>query len=394
MNMRVWARLILAALPLVTGCKGFWNAPSSSGGGGSNTTTTLSSGNFYVLDKGTSTSRILGFNIVSGTLTALSGSPYAVNGIAYSIAIDPTGSFLYVSSTAGVYLYTINATTGALTMGAQVSTDTIAEAIAVDPTGGWLIEALATGSLSAVPITSTGAYDNGGTRAEQQVALAGIQVQQMAIAPDGLSLAVALGSDGTQVFPFSPTASTNPIGTPLSPTIAVTNAAGAGAAVAVAYDPQNRFLYIGETAAFPSSTSNSGGLRAFSLASSPLSVTELTGSPWASGGTGPHAIQPDAAGAYVYVASWQGSSAGVITPFQITTSGISYLLTAQSSTVATGVQPLGLAEDNLGHFILAVSSGGNPSFNAYIFDTTTAGKLDQTDTDTTAVSPVEVVAAP
>jgi 6-phosphogluconolactonase (cycloisomerase 2 family) len=195
------------------------------------------------------------------------------------------------------------------------------------------------------------------------------------------------------VFPFTSSATANPIGTPLNPTIATTNTAGAGAAIAVAMDPQNRFLYIGETAAFSTSTSSSGGLRAFSIASSPLAVTELASSPFVSGGTGPHAIQTDAAGDYVYVASWQGASSGLITPFQVSSSGSTYTLTAQTNTVATGTEPLGLAEDNLGHFMLAVSSSGSPSFSAFVFDTT-VGKLDLTNTDTTATNPIAIVAQP
>jgi 6-phosphogluconolactonase (cycloisomerase 2 family) len=397
MKIGKWARLLLAALPLVAGCKGFWDAPSGSGGGGT-TTTTLSSGNFYILDKETTASQILGFSIVSGKLTALSGSPYAATGVAYSIALGPANSgYLYVSSTAGVYLYTINSTTGALTQGAQVSQDTIATAIQVDPGGKWLLEALATGSLDAVPITSTGAFDNGGTRTEQQVALAGIQVQQMAIAPNGAFVAVAMGSLGTQVFPFTSGAASNPIGgaltfgTAKNPYIVPVNTASAGAAIAASVDPQSRFLYVGETAAFPTSTASSGGLRIFSVAA-PLAIAELATSPYASGGTGPHAIQPNAAGDFVYVASWQGTSAGLITPFQVSSSGTTYTLTALTNTVATGIEPAALAEDDLSHFMLAVSSSGTPTFSAYIFDTTTVGKLDLTNTDSTATSPIAVVA--
>jgi 6-phosphogluconolactonase (cycloisomerase 2 family) len=392
MNFGKWARLLFAAIPLLAGCKGFWDPPSNSGGG--TTTTTLSSGNFYILNKGATASQIYGFSIVSGTLTPLSGSPYVVTGVAYSIAPDPTGSFLYVSSSAGVFIYTINSTTGALTQGAQISQDTIALAIAVDPGGAWLVEALGTGVLNAIPITSTGAFDNGGTRVQQQMVMGGIQVQQMVFAPNHSFLAVALGSLGTQVFPFTSNAVSSPIGTALTPIIATTNTANTGAAIAVSVDPQSRFLYIGETAAF-SSTTNSGGLRAFSVsAASPLAVKELSGSPYASGGTGPHAIQPNASGDYVYVASWQGSSAGLITPFQVSSSGSTYTLTAQSNTIATGIEPFGMAEDNLGHFMLAVNGGGSPTFNGYIFDTTTVGKLDLTHTDSTASSPIAIVAAP
>ena len=390
-----WACVFLAALPFLTGCKGFWDVPGTSGGGGGGTTsTTLSSGDFYILDKGATASQILGYSIVSGKLTALSGSPYTVTGVAYDIAMSPTGSYLYVSSTAGVYIYTINSTTGALTQGAQISQDTIAQAIRVDPTGAWLIEALATGSLNAIPITSTGGFDNSGIRVLQQVAMIGIQVQQMAISPNGSLIAVALGSSGTQLFPFTPAATANPIGGALSPAIAVKNTAGAGASVAVAMDPQSRFLYIGETAAFPSSTTNSGGLRAFTINASPLGVTELATSPYASGGTGPHAIRPNAAGDFVYVASWQGSSAGLVTPFQVSSSGTTYTLTAQTNTAATGAEPMALAEDNLAHFMLAASSAGNPAFSAYTFDTTTIGKLNLTNTDSTATDPIAIVTTP
>ena len=390
-----WACVLLAVLPFLAGCKGFWDVPGTSGGGGGGTTpTTLSSGDFYILDKGTTTSQILGYSIVSGTLTALSASPYPVTGVAYDIAMSPTGSYLYVSSTAGVYIYTINTTTGALTQGAQISQDTIAESIRIDPTGAWLLEALATGALNAIPITSAGAFDNTTGRVEQQVAMVSVQVQQMAIAPNGSLIAVALGSNGTQLFPFTPAATANPIGGALSPTIAVKNTAGAGASVAVAMDPQSRFLYIGETAAFPNAATNSGGLRAFTINSGPLGVTELTTSPYASGGTGPHAIKPNAAGDFVYVASWQGASAGLITPFQVSSAGTVYTLTAQTNTVATGSEPMALAEDNLAHFMLAASSAGNPAFSAYTFDTTTVGKLDLTNTDSTATAPIAIATTP
>ncbi len=391
MNFGKWTRLLFAAIPLMAGCAGFWDAPTNSNGG--TTTTTLSSGNFYILSKGSSVSQIYGFSIVSGKLTPLTNSPYAVTGVAFSIAMDPTGSFLYVSSSAGVYLYTINSTTGALTQGAQVAQDTVALSIAVDPGGAWLLEALGTGVVNAIPITSAGAFDNGGTRVQQQVVLAGIQVQQMTFAPNHTFVAVALGTLGTKVFPFTSNAVSSPIGTVL-PTIATTNTSNTGAAIAVSVDPQSRFLYIGETAAFSSSTTNSGGLRAFSVAASPFALTELSGSPYASGGTGPHAIRPNAAGDYVYVASWQGSSAGLITPFQVSSSNSTYKLTVQTNTIATGTEPFGLAEDNLGHFMLAVNSGGSPTLNGYIFDTTTVGKLDLTHSDSTAASPIAIVAAP
>jgi len=395
MKIGKWAILLLAATSLLAGCKGFWQAPSTSGGG--TTPTTLSSGNFYILNKGTTTSSIYGFSIVSGVLTPLSGSPYPVTGLAYAMAMDSTGSYLYVSSTGGIYLYTINSSTGALTQSSLISSDITGAALAVGASGNWLLEATNLGVLNAIPLTSSGTVDTGGTRNLQTVALAGTQVQQMALSTNSplAVLSVALGTTGTQIFPFTSSATANPIGTALK-TLAVTSPSSAGAAVAVAMDPQNRLMYIGETSAFPTSSSSSGGLRAFTIAatSSTLTLTELAASPYVSGGTGPHAIAPISAGDYVYVGSWQGTSAGLVTPFQVTTSGSTFSLTAETSTTATGDEPFAIAEDSLSHFMLAVNYLGSPTFDAYIFDTTTAYKLDLTNSDSTASSPIAILAAP
>lgn len=391
MRISKWAWLLVGTAALLTGCKNFWQAPTSGGG---TTPTTLSSGNFYILNKGTTTSEIYGYSIVSGTLTALSGSPYPVTGVAYAMAMDSTGSHMYVSSTGGIYLYTVNSSTGALTQSSLVSSDATGAALVVGAGGNWLLEASDGGILNAIPLTSSGTFDTSGT--EQSVALAGTQVQQMALSTNSplAVLAVALGSTGTQIFPLTPDATKNPIGTAL-PTIGVYDSASAGAAVSVAMDPQNRLMYVGETSAFPTSSS-SGGLRAFTITatSSTLTLTELAKSPYVSGGTGPHAITPDTAGDYVYVASFQGTSAGLVTPFQVTTSGTTYSLAAETNTTATGDEPYALAEDNESHFMLAVNYLGSPTLNAFIFDTTTTYKLDSAITDSTATSPIAVVAAP
>jgi len=389
MKIGTWSRLALCAAPLLagllSGCSGFWDPPGGGGGGGGGGGTTLSSGNFYILNTSSTSSQITGYSIVSGKLTALSGSPYAVSGQAYAMAMDPTGTFLYVSTTNGIYLYSITAGTGALTAVKVVYIDVQASALQVDPAGAWLLDASATGTLNAIPITSTGTND--ATRNAQSVGLAGATVQQMAVTSNGL-IAVAEGSAGTQVFPFT-TANATPLGSAYTPTIATKNTSG-GAAISAAVDPTNRLLYIGETAVFPNSASNSGGLRAFAISNSKL--TELTASPYASGGTGPHAIQPKTTGDYVYVANWAGSSAGNVTGFQVTTSGSSYTLTTLSPTVATGVQPVGIQEDSKLNFILTVNSGGSPLFSAFIFDTTTVSKLDLALTGSTGTVPVTIVA--
>jgi DNA-binding beta-propeller fold protein YncE len=187
------------------------------------------------------------------------------------------------------------------------------------------------------------------------------------------------------VFAFNAGASGGPLGTgsnPLRP-----HNTSAGAAISVAIDPQSRLLYVGETAAF-SSASNSGALRVFTI--NGASLTELGySSPYAPAGTGPHAILPTSDGKYVYVASWETGAPGVITGYSVTTSA----LTAVGTTVDTGTEPVGLAEDSTDSYVLAVSSTGT-TFDAYTFDASTAGQLDSSLTGTGATSPIAIVAVP
>ena len=382
--------LVLCAAPLLAGlagCGNFWQAPSSSSGGGGSGTT-LSSGNFYILNAPTTgANTVSGYYINAGKLTALTSSPYAVNGLAYSMAVSPSGGLLYVASTNGIYLYTIDSSTGALTQGAVVSQDIEAKAIAMDPTGKWLLDASDQGTISAIPVTSAGVLNT--AIAVQTLPMAGASVQQMAISPSGALIAVALGSTGTQVFSFT-AGNTAPLSTGSNP-IGVVNSSGA--AVAVAFDPQSRLLYTGETSVFPNSSSSPGGVRAFAVSSSALN--ELSGSPYASGGTGPHALLAEATGNYVYVANWAGTSSGSISGFSVAASGTTYVLTALSNTATTGVQPSSLAEDTKGNFVFTVSTGGSPNWSAYTFDATTASKLDLALTSTsTGTSPAAIVPVP
>jgi WD40 repeat protein len=329
-----------------------------------------------------------GYTISSGALTAVSGTTYSLSG-ATAITIAPSGAFLYVASVGGgIVYYTINSSTGALTQGTEVIQDSAAEAIEIDPSGKWLLDASLAGTLTAYPITSTGAQDT--TRTLQQVSLAGLAVQQMAVSPNGALISVALGSAGAQSFPFNANNNT-PIGSAYSPT---TSPHGAdGAAISVAIDPQSRLLYIGETAAFNSAT-NSGALRVFTIGTN--SLTELTYSananlPYAPLGTGPHAILPDPTGKYVYTASWQTGAAGAITGYSVATSALTQI---GSGTIATGTEPYSLAEDSTGGYVLAVSNLGNPLFSAYTFDATTPGLLDASATGSTISNPIAIVAMP
>jgi len=377
------ARLLLAVTPLLAGCGNFWQEPGSGGSDGGNTTTTLSSGYFYVANQ--ATRQIVAYDINSGSLNQI-GS-YNLAAAPYAIAIAPNGSLLYVSTVAGIYLYNIGSG-GALTIGNNsgvISSDP-ASAIAVDTSGSWLVDAVQGTSgvqMDAIPINANGTY-TGGAVGSQQYALTNATVHQLAISPDNNNVFVASGQGGTLVIPFA-SGNANPLASKAT-VIGVANSSGS--ALSVAVDPSLRLFYIGESLASGGTT---GGLRVFNYSSLGGSLTQASGSPIASGGLAPNAILSTQSGDYVYVANGAGASAaGNITGFSIT--GTSTYTVAKSSSVSSGIQPAGLAEDSNANFVIAVSSSGSPDLQAYIFDTTTAGQLDSVIKSTTGTDPTQAVA--
>ena len=380
-----WAWALLAAVSLLTGCSGFWDAPASSDSG-----TNPASGVFYVLNQ--KTNQIAGFSFTAGASspTAVSGSPWALGAAPFALAIAPGGNFVYVSTASGIYLYTVG-TGGALTIGnsgSPISSD-IANAMQVDPSGSWLIEAVSgEGTLNAIPLdANTGLYAGTGT---QYTTLPSTTVQQIAVSPSGSTypyVFVAMGTGGTAVVPFT-SGNAKPFGTVAK--ISVKNSLGGDNAVAVA--PDNSLLYIGETAAL--SGTQSGGLRVFTIGAN--SISEISGSPYSTGGTGPSSILPTTSYVYVANSAVSGSSKGNISGFSITasTSG-AYTLTA-INTVSAGTQTESLAEDSTDAYLLAVNYGGSPDLSTFTFDSTTAGQLDAGPTAATGTDPVGAwaIAAP
>jgi 6-phosphogluconolactonase (cycloisomerase 2 family) len=385
-----WARLLLAGVSLLAGCKGFWNPPSSSGGGGTGATGSV----FYVLNQ--QTSQMAAYSIVTGTLTPLTGSPYALASGPYAIAVAPNNAFLYVSTATGIYLYSIG--TGgvpALASSTPIASDTAAYALQVDSTDSWLLEASGVGYLYAIPISPT----NGtvlATAMEQHVALSSNSPQKMAISPDNKYVFVAMGNAGTAVVPFT-AANADPLPTTISTVIGVKGTGGAAVSVAVDPSATPRLFYIGEVAV-TSGTSNTGGLRAFNYSSLSSTLTEVSGSPYASGGLAPYSILPTpystSPGAYIYVAnrSVSNSTTGNISGFALTSTGTTYTLTVLTTTAAAGTYPVSLAQDATGNYVLVVDSGGGPDLEAYTFDATTAGKLDSAFTSSTGTDPVSAIA--
>jgi len=382
-----WAQLALAVTVVLAGCKGFWDAPSDSGGGGS------SSGVFYVMNQGTQ--EVAGFSFASGssTPTAITSGTASLATTPTAIAIAPNGGYLYVSA-GGIFVYSISSS-GALTLlnsNQAISSDQ-PTAMAVDGSGTWLLESISgSGVLSAIPIsTSTGLLDS--TRSVQTAHLPNVILTQIAVSPANSTYSyvfVGMGAGGTQFIPFTANATASPFGT--SGNIKVIHSAGADIAVAV--DPANLLLYVGESVAV--SGTQTGGLRVFTIGSN--TMTEVSGSPYPSGGTGPSSILATAN--FVYVANKAVSGNGTVGNISgypiVSTAGV-YSLGTLINTINAGNGTVGLAEDSTGKYVLAVNGGGSPDLSTFTFDTTTQGKLVAGATIATGTDPVvatEIVAVP
>lgn len=378
---RNWAKMALAALFLVTGCKGFWDAPSG-GGGGSNL-----SGTIYVVNA--QTSQIAAFAVnSSGQLTALSGSPYTLPASVLStpaITVSPNNLFLYASTANGIYLYDI-ASNGSLSLGnssGPISNDQ-AVSMQVDSTNSWLVNVSAAAPyIYAIAISPTAGTIT--SKSEQFAQLPAATVRQVAISPDNSRLLIAMGTGGTASIPFV-AGNTNPIGA--ISTIGV--ASPGGSALSVAFDPLGlpgqstpRAFYIGETAAV--SGANSGALRVFTFGNS----QEVSGSPYGSQGLAPYAILPKSSGDYVYVVNRQTSSGstGVIAGFSIATSGSTYALMALGSTFNAGTNPEAMVQDSTGSYAFAVNYGGTPDLSGFTFSGTNPGYLVSSASGATGTDP-------
>ena len=189
-------------------------------------------GVFYVLNQGTK--QIVAYSITSGAITQI-GSPFTLSAAPYSIAIAPDGSFLYVGTATGIFLFDIGSN-GALTLGnsSNVISQDIATTMQVDSTGSWLVEAgpnLA--ELLAIHVNSSSGVPT--STIEQNTLLPAASVQQLAISPDNAHVFVALGSAGTEDVTFA-AGNATPFGSIAN--LPVLNSAGA--ALSVAVDPSSR----------------------------------------------------------------------------------------------------------------------------------------------------------
>ena len=356
----------LLALCLLSGCGNFFVSPSSS-------STTTSSNLVYLLNATAQT--VAAYQVGTGSLTAVAGSPFSLAYVPQAAVVSRANTFLYVSaaassgsatSSAAIYGYSIAADGALSSLGALAAYDLLT--MDVSPDGQWLagLDAL-TQSLDIFSInTSTGALALVG-QPVYATKTGTITPRMSRFAPSGAYIVAALGTAGDAVFTFD----TSTGAAAQSQILLLASLTTSDNAVAV--DSTSTTLYIARSGGATDST----GVAVYTIGTSGA-LSPASGSPFAAGST-PYALALDSTGTYLYAAN-RGDS--TLSGYLVgTTTALTVL---GSSPYVSGVFPTSLSLDKSSTYLLAGANGANPDLTVYSFDTTTAGKLDQVSSVTSA----------
>lgn len=348
-------------LPLA-GCGGFFQCEkascSTTGGNGPSAPPPSNTGDYaYVANSSVGPTSLSAYSIGGGKLVSL-GS-ISLGYLPVALAVAPSNSFLYVASapgatSPGIYRYAIGQT-GALTAdngGNALVTDTVA-AMTISPEGNWLFTVNSNGLLlSEYQVnTSTGAL-----KLQNQLnlplsscnlvpAAPTSQSCSVAVSPSGSYVVASLGTVGDAVFTYTSAAGINN-GQPalISSGYSTSNPTGD---FSVTLDTNN-YAYVAQ--------SNSVSVYALQ------SLTSIVGEgkvAYAAGLT-PRGIALSRNYGEVYTAN---KSAGTITGFGISGTGILNELAGSPFAGPTGVSALGF--DNTGNYMVAVGYDANAGVSLY-----------------------------
>jgi 6-phosphogluconolactonase len=377
---RVASALMLMSLWMTAGCGNFFVYPGSSSGGGSG-----SSGGNYVYVANSTTQSLAGFAVGTGTLTAVTGSPYNLGFTPTSVAINPANTFLFVSgyNNAGlglIYGYSIGSTgsLSALNNGFALVTGYEEVAMDVSPDGQWLM------GLDAVVTTTNGTLDEfsintgtgtltGPTPVPFTVSNTGAVVPHgVKFSPGGTLLFIALGTAGDLVYTFNTSTGSGAL-TP-SQSLSLTTATSDNG---LTVSPNGAYLYIARSGI-------GGGLAAYTITGGGGTLASVSGSPYAAGAQ-PYSVAVNLTSTDVYVAS---RSDGKLYGYSVGSTGTLTALNGAPYTSGTAVTAISV--DKTGKYLAAAANGGSPDLTLYSFDAS-ANLVTATST-TTGTDPTGPVA--
>jgi 6-phosphogluconolactonase len=357
----------LLGLTFTTGCPGFFVYPgTASSGSGAN--------GDYVYVANATTDTVSGYLIGTGTLTAVTGSPYTLPFSPTAVAVNPADTILFVAGVSQIYAYSIGSG-GALTVlnsGVAVGS-AYTVAMDISPDGQWLFALDGNGAtVDEFLINSTTGALSQVSGAIYSISNVTVVPRAVKVAPNGQYVFVALGTGGDLVYPFNTSSGALSSALVLGPVSSTTSDN------ALAVSPNSSYLFIARSG-------TSSGVAVYAIGSGGA-LTEVGTTAYAAGNQ-PFSLAVNNAGTDVYVANQLDST---ISGFSIGSGGV---LTALSgSPYTSGSSVTALVAERTGDYVLAAARGGSPDLTMYSFDQTVAGKLDLSTSTATGADPTGAVA--
>jgi 6-phosphogluconolactonase (cycloisomerase 2 family) len=254
-----------------------------------------------------SSTEAFSINAGSGALTPISGSTFPLPGFGgCTLSIDPTDKFLYIADSAGVWGFTVNSTTGALSAmaGSPFSDGSVLRESVVDPSGNFLyaISNITLNTISVFSINSSSGALTPIMGSPFQLPMSGL-AYSVAVHPSGKFLYVSF-PQSEQIAAWSIDASTGtPTVVPGSPFASGVASGDAPNSLSVA--PSGEFLYA---------LSGGATVFGFSIDASSGALSTVNGSPFTLS-TGYVAIDPSSQ--FLYAAD---ANADTVAGFNINSS--------------------------------------------------------------------------
>ncbi len=376
-------RMLMAAggvslLLATTGCGAFFQCEGKADCGTSSTTT--GTGDYvYVSNSTTGSEYINGYTVGTGTLTAITGSPFSVGYVPVAMKVSPNNNFLYVAAApgtgqTGLWVYPISST-GALSSGTQL-TSTLIGAMDISPDGNFLftIDSATGAVLTEYTLNqSTGAYNGTLTLSAPggspllycgvTTATPASQSCSVAVSPSGDFVGVSLGTTGTVIYPYTSSGGA----TAYTGTIAPAASSGD---YSLAFDTSG-YVYIARTFTL----SPYGSL----AANSPVEGVSYTG--YSSTAT-PRAVTLSTSYSYLFTAN-EGTS--TISAFSVTNGALTSL-NSTGQLGPTNVSALGV--DRSGTYLLAAGYNSTNGLQMFTMSSTGVSAVASQGTGGTTSIPV------
>lgn len=350
-----WLVLAVASLCVLSNCGGHSN-PSTN--------------NMYVATQ--SSAQVWGYlaNFNNGSLSAITGSPFAAQAAATAIVLDPAKTFAYVADSAPtnqIERFSIG-TDGSLTaVSGTTPTGNNPVALAIDPGGKFLFVANQVSNTVSV-------FSIGSDAALTEVPQSPFPVTDpvaLAVPSTGKFLYVADQLDSViDIFSFDSAGKLTAIGLPIVLTSGTSPSA-------IAINPAGSFLYV--------TNAQTNNVSAFTIATSGTTAGDLTpisGSPFPAGGFRPVAATIDPSGQYLYVVDQDSNQ---VSGFRI--AAVTGKLTpVPNSPYNTGAFPTFVAVSPSNKYVY-VSNGGGASISGYSINAASGQLTPVAATTTTGSSP-------